>query len=259
MLLAIDIGNTHCVLGIFRKAKLQGTLRLSSSVERTEDELWLHVEHFAQQTNAAPGGIDGIVIASVVPHLTDVFRRMAEKYLKVRPVLISTALDLGIAILYDDPARVGADRICNAVAAFKKFGGPAIVIDFGTATTYDVISRKGEYIGGVIAPGLSTAASELHRRTAQLPRVDLRFPENVVGKDTVTSMQSGIMYGCLDAVEGMVRRIKRVAGKHAIVIATGGYAGLVAGASGEIKYIEPALVLEGARLIYERISKKESK
>ncbi len=259
MLLAIDIGNTHIVLGIFRKAKLLGTLRLSSAVERTEDEFWLHVEHFQQQLNVAPGGIDGMVISSVVPHITDVVRRAAEKYLKLRPVVISPALDLGMPILTDDPPRIGADRICNAVAAFKKFGGPAIVIDFGTATTYDVVSRKGEYLGGVIAPGLETGAAELHRRTAQLPRVELRFPDNVIGKDTVSSMQSGILFGCVDAMEGMVRRIKRVAGKHAIVIATGGYAAIIATATGEIRYVEPNLVLEGARLVFERVSRKESK
>ncbi len=259
MLLAIDIGNTHIVLGVFRKAKLLGTFRLSSSVDRTEDELWLHLQQFQSQLSLPQTAIDGAVISSVVPHLTDIFRRTVEKFLKLKPVMISASLDLGITVLYDDPAMVGADRLCNAVAAFKKFGGPAIVIDFGTATTYDVISRKGEYLGGIIAPGLEAGADDLHRRTAQLPRVELRFPENVVGKDTVTSMQSGILFGAVDAMEGMVRRIRRVAGKHAIVIATGGYASLIAPATSEIRYIEPFLVLEGARLIFERVSRKESK
>lgn len=253
MLLTIDIGNTHTVLGFFQKTKLLFTGRITSSIQRTEDEVWLQVSHFSDHIGKTPEGITGVVIASVVPRLTTVFRGMAVKYLKVQPLIVTNSLDLGITVQYEDPTKVGADRLCNAVAAFRKYGGPAIVIDFGTATTYDVISKKGEYLGGVIAPGIEAAAADLHQRTAQLPSIDLHFPDSVIGTNTVASMQSGIMYGAVDAHEGMVRRIKRVVGKHAVVIATGGYAQVIAEMSHEIRYVEPSLVLEGARLIYERV------
>ncbi|MBI1806636.1 MAG: type III pantothenate kinase [Ignavibacteria bacterium] len=259
MLVAIDIGNTHTVLGFFQKAKLVADFRITSSSQRTEDELWLTVQSFYSQIKQSTEEIHGVVIASVVPQLIDGYRLMAEKYLKMQPVIISSSLDLGITVCYDDPTKVGADRLCNAVAAYKKFGGPAIVIDFGTATTYDVISKKGEYLGGVIAPGLETSAADLHRRTAQLPRIDLHFPESVIGTTTMTSMQSGILYGAVDAAEGMIHRIKQIVGKHANVIATGGYARVIANMSSEIKYIEPWLVLEGARLIYERFTRSKER
>lgn len=259
MLLAIDIGNTHTVLGFFQKAKLVADYRITSSSQRTEDELWLNVQSFHSQIKQPPEEIHGVVIASVVPLLTDVYRLMTEKYFKTQPVIISSCLDLGITILYDDPTKVGADRLCNAVAAYKKFGGPAIVIDFGTATTYDVISKKGEYLGGVIAPGLETSSADLHRKTAQLPRIELQFPESVIGTTTLKSMQSGILYGAVDAAEGMVGRIKQIVGKHANVIATGGYARTIAKMSSEIRYIEPSLVLEGARLIYERFTRSKER
>lgn len=259
MLLAIDIGNTHIVLGLFHRAKLLWNGRLASSTQRTEDELWTDIYFYIAQNEKAGGKIDGVVIASVVPPLTDIARMMVQKYLNLTPVIITSSLDVGIPIQYDDPSRIGADRICNAVAAYKKFGGPAIVIDFGTATTYDVISKSGEYVGGVIAIGLETSAAELHRRTAQLPRIDLHVPDAVVGKNTIAAMQSGILYGAVDAAEGMIRRIRRVIGKHAIVIATGGHATTIAALSTEIRYVEPTLVLEGARLIHERVKGKRTK
>ncbi len=259
MLLALDIGNTHTVLGFFRRAKLVADFRITSSTVRTEDELWHLVQYFHERLKSTHGAIDGVVIASVVPRLTGLYAAMVEKYLRLSPLLITSSLDLGMAIHYTDPAQVGADRVCNAIAAYRKFGGPAIVIDFGTATTYDVISKKGEYLGGVIAPGLETSAAELHRRTAKLPQIELQFPDEVIGKDTTTSMQSGVLYGAVDAADAMVRRIKRIAGKHAIVIATGGFARVIAGMSHEIKYIEPTLVLEGARLVYERVHHKAAR
>jgi len=257
MLLAIDIGNTNIVLGFFQKGKLLSKWRMTSTPVRTEDELWLHVQHFHSQIKNAPEEINSMVIASVVPQLTDVFRTAAEKYLDTQPVVVNAALDLGITVVYDDPMKLGADRICNAVAAFAKYGGPAVVIDFGTATTYDVISKNGEFIGGAIAPGLETSAAELYRRTAQLPRSDLRFPETVMGKNTLEAIRAGLLFGALDAAEGMIKRIKQTVGKHATIIATGGYAKIISQMSSEIKYIEPYLVLEGARLIFERVTRKK--
>jgi len=257
MLLAIDIGNTHTVLGGFSKGKLTAEARLTSNRERTEDELWFAVKSFLDGHKVAQKQVEGMVIASVVPVLTEAYTKLAAKYLDLDPLIVSSALDLGMTIHYGDPSTLGADRICTTVAAFKKYGGPAIVVDFGTATTYDVISKQGDFLGGVIAPGVETAAAELFRRTAQLPAVEFHFPAAVVGTDTRTSIQSGVLYGAVEGSDGLIRRIKRVAGKHAIVIATGGHAKLMAEMSHEIRYVQPSLVLEGARLIYERARRKK--
>jgi type III pantothenate kinase len=251
MLLSIDIGNTHTVVGVFDKDKLVAHWRLSSTLSRTEDEFWLIVKLLCEQINISTKVIDGVVISSVVPNLTDIFKTLAEKYIHVKPVIVSAKLKLGIRIKYDDPKAVGADRLCNAVAAFKKYGGPAIVIDFGTATTYDVISKRGEYLGGVIAPGIETAGAELHRRAARLPKIELHVPKNVIGTNTVESMQSGIIYGAIDSMEGMVKRIKKVTGTKTTVILTGGYSKAVGEYSKLVDECEPWLVLEGAMIIYK--------
>ncbi len=250
MLLSIDIGNTHTVVGVFKKEKLISHWRLSSTITRTEDECFLIVKLLCEQINLPLTNIGGVVISSVVPNLTDIFKRMGEKYFHVKPVIVSAALKLGIKVKYDDPMAVGADRLCNAVAAYKKYGGPAIVVDFGTATTFDVISERGDYLGGVISPGIETAGGELHRRAARLPKIELHFPENVIGKNTVESMQSGIMYGALDAMEGMIKRIEKKFRKKAHILATGGYSKIICQKSTYKIHCEPWLVLEGARLIY---------
>jgi type III pantothenate kinase len=259
MIIAIDIGNTHSVFGFFQKGKLILERRASSVINRTEDEVWIFFKHFCDHAKITPEGIQGIVIASVVPELTLAFAGAFKKYLKTQPVIVSGSVDTGITLPYDDPSKLGADRICGVVAALKKFGGPAIVVDFGTATTYDIISSKGEYLGGVIAPGIQTAAKNLLDNTAQLPKIELQFPETIIGKNTIGAIQSGVMYGAVDAFEGMIRRLRRVAGKYATVIATGGYAPKIGEMSNEIKYMEPHLVLEGARIIFERVSKKTKK
>jgi len=255
MFLAIDIGNTHTVFGVFKGRKLIADWRVSSAVTRTEDEVGTMLKTFFDQAGIKSKAIRGIGISSVVPDLTEVFELMGRKYYGVKPLLISADLDLGIKIHYEDPSTVGADRLCNAVAGFEKYGGPLIIIDFGTATTYDVVSEEGDYLGGVIAPGIETSAANLHRRAAKLPKIELRFPHEVIGTDTVSSMQSGILYGTVDAVEGMVQRLKRIVGRKAKVIATGGYAKLVKDHSKAIDYYEPALVLHGVYLIYRRVTK----
>jgi type III pantothenate kinase len=259
MLLAIDIGNTNAVFGFFQKGKLILNRRISSDVSRTEDELHILLKQFCEQIKISPEALQGVVISSVVPPLTDSLSKMLSNYLKLQPLIISGMIDAGINIPYSDPEKLGADRICAVVAAQKKFGGPAIVVDFGTATTYDVITSKGEYLGGVIAPGVETMALDLFRRTSKLPRIDLRFPDEIIAKDTITAIRSGVMYGAVDSFEGMVRRLRRSAGKYATVVATGGYAPIIAEVTNEIKYMEPNLVLEGARMIFERISKKTKK
>jgi type III pantothenate kinase len=260
MLLAIDIGNTHTVFGVYRKTRLIADWRATSMLQRTEDEVGTQIRLFLKEEGISLRSIDGVGISSVVPNLTDVFSTMARKYFKVDPLIISSSLDLGFQIHYDDPSSVGADRICNAVAGFNAFGGPLIIIDFGTATTYDVVSEAGDYLGGVIAPGVETSAVDLHRRAAKLPKIELHFPDGLVAKDTVSAMQAGILYGAVDAMEGMVRRITKEMTKRGekqpTVIATGGFSALMASRSAAISASVPSLVLDGVRLIYERIAAK---
>ena len=252
MLLAVDVGNTHTVVGVFDRDRLVADWRIASVANRTADELWLTIRSFFSDAGIDPGRIHGVGVSSVVPELTDALEVLARKHLNVQPLMVSASLDLGIRILTSDPSQVGADRLCNAVAGYHKFGGPLIVIDFGTATTFDVIARNGDYLGGVITLGLESISSELHRRAAKLPRIELHFPGRIIGKDTVASMQAGVMYGTVDAVEGAVRRIRQELGEHAKVIGTGGLSGIIAEHTSIIEACEPSLVLEGIRLIFER-------
>jgi type III pantothenate kinase len=263
MLLAIDIGNTHTVFGIYRNAKLVSDWRTTSMLQRTEDEVGTQVRLFLNEARIPLKKIDGVGISSVVPNLTDVFSMMAKKYFGVEPLIISSSLKLGITINYDDPNSVGADRICNTIAGFEAFGGPLIIIDFGTATTYDVVSAKGDYLGGVIAPGVETSAVDLHRRAAKLPKIELHFPKTIVGRDTVSAMQAGILFGAVDAMEGMVGRIQKElqksGEKKAMVIATGGFSELMASRSKTIAKSVPSLVLDGVRLIYEKTHRRSAR
>ena len=218
---------------------------------------------FLREAEIQTKDIDGVGISSVVPNLTDIFASMARKYFRAEPLLVDSSLDLGFKIHYDDPTSVGADRLCNAVAGYAKYGGPLIIIDFGTATTYDVIAGNGDYLGGVIAPGIETSAMDLHRRAAKLPKIELHFPSKMIGTDTVGSMQAGILYGALDAMEGTLNRLqselKKREGKKAKVIATGGFSQLMTKKSKLIEAWEPSLVLDGVRMIYERVNIKKKK
>ncbi len=263
MLFAIDIGNTHTVFGLFRGNRLLGEWRVTSMLQRTEDEVGVQVLQFLGQLKVKPKSIRGIGVSSVVPNLTDVYVAMARKYFQQDALVINSSLNLGFRILYEEPKFVGADRLCNAVAGCTKYGGPLIIIDFGTATTYDVIAANGDYLGGVIAAGIETAAADLHRRAAKLPKVELHLPEKIIGTDTVSSMQNGLLWGAVDAMEGMVRRIQEelVAseGKRGTVIATGGFSAFVKARSSVIEHVEPSLVLDGVRLVYERIIDKQKR
>lgn len=259
MLLAIDVGNSHTVIGVFDGDTLRADWRLASSANRTADESWLLIRNFCGEYGIVPTGISGAGISSVVPDLTTVFEEMAVKYLHVNPVIVSSSLPLGMTIRYHDPRAVGADRICNAIAGFARFGGPLIIIDFGTATTYDVVDANGDYLGGVISLGLESSANELHRRAAKLPRIELAFPPVVVGRDTVTSMQAGVMFGAVDAVEGTVRRIQKELDRPARVIATGGLAPVIARHTTVIEECVPSLVLDGIRMIYARTQEAQKK
>ena len=257
MILAVDIGNTHTVFGIYDKKKLLGDWRVTSFVSRTEDEFGALVRTFCDDAHIPVKKISAVGISSVVPNLTDVMQRMSKKYFSIEPVVVSTSIPLGITVLVDDPSSVGADRLCNAVAGYAKYKGPLVIVDFGTATTFDVISKKGEYLGGVIAPGIETSAAELHRRAAKLPKIDIHFPKTIIGKNTVSSMQSGILYGALDSMETMIRRISKEIDDYPTVVATGGFSGLMMNHTKIINKHEPTLVLEGIRIIVEKMTTKK--
>jgi type III pantothenate kinase len=266
MFIAIDIGNTHTVIGIYKKERLITDCRLTSTLQRTKDEIFAQVHSSLIEVGTNIKKINGIGISSVVPNLTKVYSAMAKKYFRQEPMIVSTELNLGIKILYDNPKSLGTDRICNAIAGYSKYGGPLIIIDFGTATTYDVIATNGDFLGGVIAPGIETSAISLHRRTAKLPRVigiKLYLPKTVIGTNTISSMQTGILCGALDAMTGMVNRIQKELHEHqskkAVVIATGGFSTFVAEQTRIIQHVEPTLVLDGIRLIYERLKSKRGR
>lgn len=256
MLMTIDIGNTNIVIGVYDGEGLQGHWRLSSTITRTSDESWIITRLLFQSADLQDSKITGIAISSVVPALTDVFVQMARKYFSLEPVVVGNDLDTGIKILYQTPSTVGADRICNAVAGFRKYGGPLIVVDFGTATTFDVVTKDAEYLGGIIFPGIEMSANFLHSRTARLPKVALTFPGNLVGTTTTESIQAGLMYGSVEMIDGLVRRIMSERQEQMTVVATGGLAQVLEKKSTQLKIIEPFLTLEGLRLIYERISSK---
>ena len=257
MLLAIDIGNSHTVLGVYDGERLATEWRVTTLDLRTEDEVGLQTRTFLRDRGIEPARITRIGISSVVPPMTEAYERMARSAFSREPVVVSGLMDLGFHILYENPLAVGADRLCNAIAGFAKYGGPLIIVDFGTATTYDVVAKNGDYLGGVIAPGVETSAADLHRRAAKLPRVELRLPSTLVGRDTVSSMQSGILHGAIDSTEGMVRRIKEAVahdqGSVPKVIGTGGFSSFIRQHSAAIDHLELSLVLEGIRLICDRV------
>jgi len=251
MLLTFDIGNTHIVIGIFQRDRLTGHWRVASGVPRTEDEFWLMLREFRDSAGLGKFPITGCAIASVVPDVTETVTGAVRRFAKIEPLIVSSKTCPFLDIRYDAPETVGADRLCNAVAGFDKCGGPVIVVDFGTATTFDVVGSKGEYLGGAITLGVEKAASVLHHVAAKLTRVSLEFPEFAIGTTTEFSIQSGLLYGTVDMVDGMIRRIWKEVGTTE-VIATGGLAHHIQPRTELITKVEPYLVLEGLRLIYQR-------
>jgi type III pantothenate kinase len=254
MLLAIDVGNTNIVIGVFRGETLIHSWRLTTIRERTSDELGILITDLCDRYEIRHSEITGIVIASVVPPLTGTLVAMVRDYFGRVPLLFDPAINAGIPILIDNPAEVGADRVVNSIAAFATYGNgvPIIVIDFGTATTFDAVSAKGEYLGGVICPGPQVSADALVQRTAKLPRIDVRKPPRVIGTNTIGAMQSGLFWGYVDMVEGLVRRMKVELGGSAVVVATGGLASVVAPESPLIEHVDAELTLRGLRLVWER-------
>ena len=251
-ILVIDAGNTNTVLGLYEGESLRALWRLATSRARTADEYGVVIHYLFSLEKLATSNVSGIMIASVVPPLNFVLAEMAKKYFKMEAEVLGPGTRTGMAILVDTPQEVGADRIADAVAAFEKYGGPCIVIDFGTAITFDCVSQKGEYSGGVIMPGIGITAEALFQRTAKLPRVEFREPDRVIGTNTISHIQSGLFYGAVDAVDGMLGRLCAVLGKQAKVIATGGQASLVTRASKFKPIIDSSLTLDGLRIIYHR-------
>jgi type III pantothenate kinase len=254
MLLAIDVGNTNIVIGVFRGETLVHSWRLTTIRERTSDELGILVSDLCDRNKIRQTDISGIVIASVVPPLTGTLVTMVTEYFGRVPLLFEPAVNGGIPILIDNPSEVGADRVVNSIAAFATYGKglPIIVVDFGTATTFDAVSAKGEYLGGIICPGPQVSADALFQRAAKLPRIEVRKPARVIGTNTVAAMQSGTFWGYVDMVEGLVTRMKAELGGAAVVVATGGLASIVAPESKLIEHVDPELTLRGLRLWWDR-------
>ena len=256
MLLAIDVGNTNIVLGVFDGATLVQSWRLQTVRERTSDELGLIVDGLFAHSRIERARIRGVILGSVVPPLTGTIRAMVQRYVGVTAITVEPGVNTAMPILYEVPSEVGADRIVNAVAAYEKFGRgsgrPLIVVDFGTATTLDAITAVGEYLGGAICPGVQISADALFQRAARLPRIDVRKPTRVVGRTTVSAMESGLFWGYVGMVEGLVRRMSDELGGNAVTVATGGLAEMIAPETSLIQHVDPDLTLHGLRIVWAR-------
>ena len=250
-LLAVDVGNTNTVLGLYQGAALERSWRLTTRRDATSDEIALSVRGLLAEAGRADVKPE-VIVASVVPSVRFPLRQAFRQLFGAEPMFVEPGVKTGMPILYDVPQEVGADRIVNAVAAHAQFGGPCIVVDFGTATTFDVVTAKGEYSGGVIVPGIAISAEALFEKAARLWRVEIRKPERVIGKTTAASIQSGLYFGYLSLVDGVIARIEKELGARTRVIATGGLAELFGGGSDRIEQIDPLLTLTGLRLIHER-------
>jgi len=255
VLLALDAGNTNVTIGAFEFGKLTATWRLRTVHEQTADEWGVLVRSLFQLAGLHVSKVDGIIIASVVPPIDAALALMARRYFKTEALFVTPETDTGLKICYEDPKEVGADRVVNAVAALHKYGGPCVVVDLGTAITFDVISAGSEYLGGIIAAGIGISIDALFARTARLPRVDFREPGKLIGTNTVGSVQSGLYYGALGMIDGIVERLVRELGPDTKVVATGGQAPLIARSSQRLKVVDENLTLDGLEIIWNRIAR----
>lgn len=252
MLLAIDVGNTHTVLGLFEGSERRAHWRIGTRKDGTADEWRVLFGALFASGGFQPSAVGGAIVASVVPDLDPVIRETVRRITETEPLFVAPGMKTGVPILYDNPHEVGADRIVNAVAAIHRYGAPVIVVDFGTATTFDVVDRDGAYVGGVIVPGLGISAEALFQRAARLARVELRPPSRVIGRSTQESIQSGLFHGYLGLVESLTQRIRRELGADAPLVATGGLAPVFDGWLPDCRAVDPGLTLDGLRILWER-------
>ncbi|MDM5209874.1 type III pantothenate kinase [Peribacillus sp. RS7] len=252
MIFVLDVGNTNTVLGVYDEDILKYHWRIETSRNKTEDEYGMVIKSLLQHEGLSFDQFDGIIISSVVPPIMFALERMCKKYFGVKPLIVGPGIKTGLNIKYENPREVGADRIVNAVAGIQEYGSPLIIVDFGTATTYCYINEDKQYMGGAIAPGINISTEALYSKAAKLPRIEISRPEGIIGKNTVSAMQSGILYGYVGQVEGIVNRIKAQSNLEPTVIATGGLATLIANESTVIDVVEPFLTLKGLQLIYKR-------
>jgi len=250
VLLCVDIGNTNVTLGVYDGEQLVAHWRVSTDHQKMPDEYGMTLLALMAQRGLSPQQIDGVALASVVPPVTDALREAIQEYLPVATLIVDTGVRTGVSVRYDPPRDVGADRIVNAAAAYRIYGGPACIVDFGTATTFDALSDRGEYLGGAIAPGIRVAADALFQRTSRLPRIDLHAPKKAIGANTFDAMRSGIVFGYVGLVEGMIARFRGELGDGMHVIATGGLASVIAAETDVIEAVDPWLTLKGLRYIF---------
>lgn len=252
LLLVFDIGNTNIVLGVYKGTELLNHWRVSTDRAKTSDEYAMLINALFQFSGIDISHIKAVAISSVVPPLTVPLSRMSQRYFGLEPLVVGPGTKTGMSIKYENPREVGADRIVNAVAAYEKYGGPLIIVDFGTATSFCAIAANGDYLGGAIAPGIGISTEALFQRAAKLPRIELIKPRTVICRNTITSMQSGIIFGFVGQVDEIVRRMEEELGQKPVVVATGGLANLMATESKTIQHVEAFLTLEGLRILYER-------
>jgi type III pantothenate kinase len=250
MLLAIDIGNTETTIGVFDGEQKKTTFQMTTSIHRTADEAAVLLLSIMKSRGLEVSDIKEVALCSVVPPLTVIFDNMIKRYFEITPLIVAAGVKTGIRICMDNPKEVGADRIVDAVAAHHLYGGPLIIVDMGTATTFEIVSKNGDYLGGAIAPGMLSSAEALFQRAAMLPRIELTSPNKVIGTNTIDAMKSGVVYGYVGLVESMVQRMQKELGGKVKVIATGGFSSLIAKETGVIDEVNPDLTLIGLRLIY---------